>query len=102
MSAVEECGMFWRRRKQLERDLDRELQSHLELEADEQRAAGLPPETARQAARRALGNAALVQEATRETWGLMWLDRLGQDLRYGCRTFRNNPGFAAVAILTAA
>jgi len=34
--------------------------------------------------------------------GHPWLDRLASDLRYGWRTFENNPGFAALAILTAA
>jgi predicted permease len=38
----------------------------------------------------------------RETWGLTWLVKLSQDLRYGCRALKNNPGFSAVAILTAA
>ena len=93
---------MFRRRKQREHDLDRELRSHLELEAEEQRARGLAPEDAGRAAHRALGNAAAVQEATRDAWGWTWLDRLFQDLRYGCRAFQKSPGFAAVAILTAA
>ena len=81
-------------RKRREDDLRRELQNHLDLEAEEQ---GEP-----NAARRTLGNPALIQEATRETWGMMWLDRLASDVRYGCRAVRKEPGFAAVVVLTAA
>ena len=53
--------MLWRR-KQRELDLERELGSDLELEADEQREKGLSPEEARLAARRALGNTSLLKE----------------------------------------
>lgn len=66
--------MRWRRKKR-EEDLERELQSHLELEAQEQRENQLLPEEARYAARRAFGNTTLVQEATREAWGFTRLDR---------------------------
>ena len=92
--------MRWKR-KNREADLERELQTHLELEAQERQESSLSPEDARQAARRALGNVTLVQEATREAWGFQWLDRFAQDLRYGARALKNNPGFAAVAVLTA-
>jgi predicted permease len=85
--------MFGRRR-QRESDLERELQSHLDLEAAEQ---GDPA-----AARRTLGNIALIQEATRETWGLAWLDRLAADLRFAARLLRRNPAFTAVAVLSLA
>ena len=89
-------------RKKREEDLERELRSHLELEAQEQRESHASPEEARQAARRALGNATSIQEATREAWGFAWLDELTQDLRYGCRALNHSRGFAAVSILTAA
>jgi predicted permease len=94
--------MRWLRRSQRERDLERELRADLELEAEEQRENGLFPDEARYAARRALGNIPLIQEAAREAWGFQWLDRFMQDLRYGLRSWRNNPGVATVVILTAA
>src|SRR3954466_7955821 len=94
--------MRWQRRSQRERDLERELRADLELEAEEQRERGLSPDEAGYAARRALGNVPLIQEAAREAWGLAWLDRLRQDLSYGLRSWRNSPGVAAVVVLTAA
>jgi putative ABC transport system permease protein len=91
----------WLRRHR-EADVERELRSHLDLEAEEQLDAGLPAEEARYAARRALGNAALVKEEVRETWGWSWEERLLQDVHYTLRKLRKNPGFAALAIITLA
>src|SRR3954447_23637231 len=88
--------------KRREDDLERELQAHLDLEAEEQCDPHRTPEEARFAARRALGNTTLIREQTRERWGLAWLDRLSQDVRFACRGLRKNPGFSAVVILTAA
>ncbi len=94
--------MRWWGRKQSERDVERELRSHLELEAEERQEAGLPPDQARYAARRAFGNTTLVREEIRGMSRWMVLERLGQDLRYGLRTLGRNRGFTAVAILTLA
>jgi hypothetical protein len=51
---------WWRRHR--EEDLDRELRSDLELEAEERERSGLPPDQARYAAQRALGNVGSIKE----------------------------------------
>ncbi|MEJ2009219.1 MAG: ABC transporter permease [Acidobacteriota bacterium] len=62
---------------------------------------GLTEEEARYAAQRECGNALLLRERSREAWGFAWLDTLFQDLRYGLRQLRRNPGFSAGAIIVA-
>lgn len=89
-------------RRSREADLQRELQTHLELEAEDQAEVGMSPEEAHYAARRALGNTTQIKEDVRLAWGFQWLETLNQDLRYGLRQLRRNPGFAAVAIITLA
>jgi macrolide transport system ATP-binding/permease protein len=93
--------MRWRRRNRAE-DLERELRGHLELEAEERREAGLSPDEARYAARRALGNTTLIKEDVRAVWSWTLLEQIGQDLRYAARTMRKNWVFFTVAILSLA
>lgn len=90
------------RRDRLDRDLAEEMQSHLEMQAEENRANGMSSEEACYAARRQFGNPTALKETSREAWGWRAWDELVRDLRLALRTLRRGPGFAAVAVITLA
>jgi len=91
--------MRWWQTKKRHADLERELQSDLELEEEEQREGGLSGEEAHYAARRAFGNTALIREQTRSVWFGAWIESFMRDLRFGFRGIRRNASSSVFAIL---
>ena len=88
------------RRSRFDRELDEEIQFHLETRVDELQRDGVSLQEARARARREFGSRVQMQEDTRAAWQFPWLDDAWRDLRYALRAFRRNPAFAAVAMLS--
>jgi MacB-like periplasmic core domain len=93
-------GIF--RRSKVYGDLAEEMRLHLEERTEQFMSEGMGRTEAEQAARRAFGNAPLLQERSREVWQLPLVESLGTDLKLVFRRLGKSPGFAATVILTLA
>ncbi len=90
------------RARNLSRDLDDELQFHMDARTRDNLAAGLPPDQAQRAASLKFGNRTLIKERTRDMNIVAWTETIAQDLRYALRGLKRSPGFAVTAILSLA
>jgi len=93
---------YWLHRDERARLLREEMASHLELKTQELMEDGMAEQDARNAARRQFGNPTARQEESRDTWLARWLSDLIQDTTFAARTIRKQPGFATLAVLSAA
>src|SRR5262245_10282536 len=91
---------MWPRRRRSSDDFSEEIQANIAIEADRLVQAGMSPDEAQAAARRAFGNVTRAEEHFYESSRAMWLDDLCRDVRYALRAMVRYPGFTIVAILT--
>src|ERR1700686_3604902 len=101
----EYCRTFVRRviglvrRGRLEHDLDAELRSHLEMAVEMNLRKGMRAEDARREALRSFGGIEQTKELYRDQRGLPMIETTLQDLRFGLRMLRGDPGFSILAML---
>ena len=91
---------LWRSRT--EREMDAELNFHLEARVEDLLHRGVPRAEALRRARLEFGGFEKAKEECREARGVPLLESIAQDLRFGLRTLRQSPGFSLIAILTIA
>lgn len=102
MKRLRECmtrfgGLFNKQRK--DRELDDEFESHLHMHIEDNVRSGMTPEEARRQAMIKFGGIESTKEACRDQRGLPVLETLWQDVRFGARMLRKNPGFTTITVL---
>jgi putative ABC transport system permease protein len=88
--------------RHMERDLDEEIDAHLELLLQENLRAGMTREQAVRAARMELGGVEQVKEQVRDQRLGNWFHSVFCDVRYGTRQLRKNLGTTAIVVFTLA
>jgi predicted permease len=94
------AGLFHKSAR--ERELSVEMESHLQLQIEDNLRAGMSAEEARRQALIRLGGIEQTKEAYRERRGLPMLETFLQDLRFAARMLHKNSGVTVIVVLTLA
>jgi putative ABC transport system permease protein len=89
-------------REQQEQELDAELKYHIDMLTEQNVRKGMSRDAAQREALRVFGTVAAIKDDVRDKWLSRFVEVAAQDVRYGVRSLRRNPGFALVIILTMA
>ena len=84
----------------MERELDAELQFHLEQETAKYVGQGMSYDAARRQALLAFGGMNRIKDDTRDARGTAFVNELLRDVRYAARGLRARPGFTAGVVVT--
>src|SRR6266404_8509121 len=82
-------------KEKLDARMEDEMRLHIEMQTQENMDAGMNPEEARYSAFRQFGWVESIKETCRDQRGISWIENLVQDVPYGARILRKNPGFTA-------
>ncbi|MGD0446530.1 MAG: ABC transporter permease [Edaphobacter sp.] len=93
-------NLFWRSR--MDREIDAEIKSHLQMRTEDNIASGMPPDQARRDALIRFGNPTVTKERVTASDAALTLESIGMDVRYAFRRLAKSPGFSITAILTLA
>jgi len=94
------AGLFGKERR--DRDLADEMESHLQMHTEDNLRAGMTAEEARRQALIKLGGIEQTKENYRDRRGVLWLETLLHDVRFGWRMLAKSPGVTFVIVVTLA
>jgi hypothetical protein len=90
------------RRSRMDREIDAEIKSHLQMRTEDNITSGMPPDQARRDALLRFGNPTVTKERVTASDAALTLESIGMDVRYAFRRLAKSPGFSITAILTLA